>query len=160
MAPANLDLVRSIYAAWERGDFSSVEWAHPEIEYVLIDGPAPFGRKGLAGLAEGWREFLSAWDDFRVENVEHRELDCERVLMLDLLSGRGATSRLELGQLPAKGASLFHIRDGKVTRIVTYWDRDHAFADLGVAPDVAPGDSARARVDAWRQVYEGWACDS
>jgi ketosteroid isomerase-like protein len=123
----------SIYASWSRGDFSSAEWAHSEIEYVLVDGPAPFSRTGLAGLAEGWREFLSAWDDFRVENVEYRELDSERVLMLDVLSGRGATSGLALGQMQAKGASLFHIRGGKVARIVTYWDREHALADLGLA---------------------------
>src|SRR2546426_2122527 len=79
---ANLDLVRSICSAWERGDYSSAEWAQTEIEYVRADGPAPGTYTGLAGMAEGIRDFLSAWEDFRVEVGEYRELDGERVLVL------------------------------------------------------------------------------
>jgi ketosteroid isomerase-like protein len=133
MALANLDLVRSIYAAWERGDFSSVEWAHPEIEYVVADGPVPGSWKGLAGMAHGVRDWMSAWEDFGIQAGEYRELDGERVLVLLHYSGRGKESGLDLGQMWSKGANLFHVRDGKVTRLAAYWDRDRALADLGLS---------------------------
>jgi ketosteroid isomerase-like protein len=133
---ANLDLVRSIYADWERGDFSSAEWVHPEIEYVQADGPAPGIWTGLAGLAEGWREILSALDDVHLEADEYRELDGERVLVLNHYSGgSGKTSGVELGRMRSEVAALFHVRDGKVTRLVLYWERDRAFADLDLAPE-------------------------
>jgi hypothetical protein len=35
-------------------------------------------------------------------------------------SGRGKTSGVELDQMRTKGASLFHVRDGNVTRLVLY----------------------------------------
>jgi hypothetical protein len=51
---------------------------------------------------------------------------------------RGKTSGAEIGQMRASGANLFHIRDGKVTKIVLSWDSEHLFADLGLASE---GDS-------------------
>jgi hypothetical protein len=103
VASANLDLVRSIYPNWERGDFGSAEWAHPEIEFVIADGPSPGTWRGWAGMAEAWRDFLSAWDEYRVEAEEYRELDDERVLVFIVVTGRGKTSGLELGQMRASG---------------------------------------------------------
>ena len=135
MASANVELVRSMYAAWERGDWSSAEWAHPEIEYVLPDGPDPGHFKGIAEMAEAWRGRLSASEDVRFEAEEFRELDDERVLVLQHFSGRGKTSGLDLGRVQAHGAALIHIRDGKVTKFVGYWDRERAFADLGLSSD-------------------------
>lgn len=121
MPSRNVDLVRSIYAAWEDGDFSSAEWAHPEIELATADGPEPGASIGLAGMAEWMRNWLGAWEDFRLEAEEYRELDRERVLVLDHFSGRGKASGLELGQIGSAGAWLFHIRDGKVMRMVRYY---------------------------------------
>jgi ketosteroid isomerase-like protein len=141
VSSGNLDLVQSIHAAWERGDFSSAEWAHPDIEYENVGGPSPGSWTGRAGMAEGMRDFLSAWKDFRVNVDQYRELDDERVLALTSYSARGKKSGLDLGQLQKKAALLFHVRDCKVTRIVSYWDRENALADLGLTSEA---DSPRS----------------
>ena len=132
MSQENVDLVRSICAPWEGGDFDSAEWAHPEVEYVIADGPAAGRWVGLAGLAEGWRSFLDAWQGFRAEAEDYVEIDDERVLVPRHNTGRGRTSGLELGPMRSRGANLFHIRDGKVTRLVTYVDREHALEAVGL----------------------------
>ena len=110
----NLDLVRSIYADWERGDFHSVAWADPQIEYVIVGGPVSGAWEGLDGMAVGWRGWLDAWTDYRTEVDEYRQLDDERVLVLTHDSGRGKASGLELAEMGPKAGALFHVRDGKV----------------------------------------------
>jgi ketosteroid isomerase-like protein len=133
MSSANLDLVCSIFAAWEQGDYSSVEWADPEIEFALADGPDPGSWTGVDGMVEGWRALKSTWEDFRAEATEYRDLDDERVLVLVQFSGRAKTSGLDLAQMRTLQASLFQIRAGKVTRLILYFDSDRALADLGLA---------------------------
>jgi ketosteroid isomerase-like protein len=127
----NLDLVRSIYADWERGDFDSADWANPDIELVYADGPSPGSWTGLAEMANTLRDMSSAWECVRLEAEEYRELDGERVLVLYHMSGRGKASGLEVGQI-SRGAYLFHLCDGRVTKLVGCWDRERALADLGL----------------------------
>jgi ketosteroid isomerase-like protein len=133
-ASANLDLVRSIYAAWERGDFSSAKWAHPECEFVFVEGPEA-ASGGLVQTAEFLRDFLREWEKYSVVADEYREIDGERVLVLTHLGGLARISGLDLDQMRTKGANLIHLCGGKVTRLVIYFDRDRALADLGLAPE-------------------------
>jgi hypothetical protein len=129
----NLHLVRSIITDCERGDYSSVDWADPEIEYVIVDGPSPGHWMGLSEIWRAWSDILGAWENFRMEAEEYREIGDERVLVFHRASGRGKTSGLDIAQVGTKGgASVFHIRDGKVTRFVGCFDRDRALADLGL----------------------------
>jgi hypothetical protein len=51
-------------------------------------------------------------------------------LVLVHWSGRGKTSGVELDQMRTKGASLFHVRDGNVTRLVLYLDSELALDAL------------------------------
>jgi ketosteroid isomerase-like protein len=138
MSSPNLDLVRSICAAWERGDFSSSDWADSQIEFASPVGVETGSWTGVAEMAKVWRETMGAYEELRVKADEYRELDDERVLVLTRSSGRGKTSGLELGEMRTHGANLFHVRGGKVTRLVIYTDRDRALADLGLAPETGP----------------------
>jgi hypothetical protein len=91
------------------------------------------------------RDFLSAWEDFRVIPEDYSELDHDRILVLARANLRGKTSGLQVGELRAPAqlsAQLFQICDRKVSRFVFYWDRDRALADLGLTPE---GDAASAK---------------
>jgi len=95
-------------APWEDGDFSSAEWAHPEIECVIRGDQRPAPRRAF--------------------NNHDRLGQCG-----DDPIPRGKSEGV--GQMRAKGASLFHVGDGKVTKLVLYNDRERALADLGLAPE-------------------------
>jgi hypothetical protein len=125
----NVDLVRSIYADWERGDFSRDNWADPALELVRpesLDGDALKGRDASSG---GWREWLGAWKDFRAEARDYRGLDDERVVVFGRMRGIG---RLTGTSTDTETVNVFEIRDRTVVRLVLYSNRQRALADLGL----------------------------
>ena len=71
MSQENVEIVRSIQSKWERGDYTSVEWAHPDIDLVFADGPTLGRWTGVAEMADAWRDFLGAWKEYRVEARAH-----------------------------------------------------------------------------------------
>jgi hypothetical protein len=135
MSSPNVELVRSIFEAWEQGDWSSTEWADPDIQFVVVEGVQAGDFRGLAATAEAWRDFLRTWEGFRIEAEGFRELDRERVLVLVRRRGRGKISGLELAEVGDKGAGVMYVGGGRVKRLVLYSDRDRALADLGLAPE-------------------------
>jgi ketosteroid isomerase-like protein len=130
VALGNLELVRSIYAGWERGDFSSAAWADPEIEFAYADGPEPGHWTGVEAMSARYLEWLRGWKDFRANPERYLVVDDRRILVFVRNTGRGRTSGVEFEQRSV--ANFFEIRDGRVTKLVLYWDRDHALADAGL----------------------------
>jgi hypothetical protein len=53
-------------------------------------------------------------------------------------SGRGKTSAMEVA--PTRGCHLCHVRSGSVACQVFYWDREQAFANLGLSPEEDAAD--------------------
>jgi hypothetical protein len=139
---ANLDLERSVCVPSEAGDYTSAQWADPELEIVVVDAPAPGTWTGLVGLREVARELFSVWDSPRTASDEFCELDDERILVLVHRLARAKGSGVQVTEMMrTQGANLFHLRAGKVRRLVVYWYRNRAFADLGLGP----GESRDAR---------------
>jgi ketosteroid isomerase-like protein len=131
----NLDRVRSIYAATGRGDYLCAgAFLHPDIEFTAVGGPEVVEARGFVALADLWRGFLDSWEDFRVVADTYRQLDDSRFLVLFRRSGRGKVSGVEIAQLAGtEGADVLHLHDGKVIKWLSYWKRDRALADLGLA---------------------------
>lgn len=132
MSSANLKLVRSIYTEWEQGDWSSTWWADPQLVVIMDDGLSPTTHKGLPDVSEGWRTFLSTWKDLAVVVDGYRELEDGRILALIRNTGRGKLSGVEVEATGHKSANLFELRDGKVIKLSTYWDRQRALDELGL----------------------------
>ena len=131
MSQENLDLVRSLCAAWERGEFRSTAWMHPDIEIVWADHLSPAPTRGVGEAWERFRDFLGTLEAASFATEEIREIDHERVLVLGHYRGRGKASGLDVGKI-SREAALLHMEGGRVAKVELYTDRDRALADLGL----------------------------
>ena len=147
---ANLDLVHSILACWERGELMPErwsEWADPEIEFVTVGGPEPSSHTGLADAGPPIEAFLDVWEEYRVEAEEYRELDDERVSCsrARAAGARAAASRSSSFGRACSTSVEGGSRDGSTTGTVRSPSPSSAWRSRRAAPHTPP-----SRAFTWR----------
>ena len=132
MSQENVEIVRSLFAAFDQGLDAATEYWHPEIDWRAIEGapddPGPIhGKDAMRAYAQDW---LDTFDDFKYEPVELTDAGEDKVIAVVRLSGRAKLSGVETDLTFAVVST---IRDGKIARGREYWTRDEALEAAGLS---------------------------
>lgn len=120
-----------MFEAWGRGDVEEPlrEFFEPTVRLDLsehIFNPAVY--EGYDDIARQRREVRDVWDHFEIE-VEQFFEGKDVVLAYTHERGRGKGSGVEVDR---DTAFLFRLREGKISEVRNYRDRDRALADAGL----------------------------
>jgi ketosteroid isomerase-like protein len=125
----NLDLLRSIFAAWERGEFASgIEPLAADIHYSAAQPEGQATASGRAEMSRFLRDFLASWGRYWIELHDLQELAPGRFLASATQYGRGRDSGAETS-MPAFIAIGFRGRE--IAQLEFFYDHASAVAALG-----------------------------
>jgi uncharacterized protein len=133
MSQENVEIVRSGYEAFARGDVDSVlDRLDPEVDWHPAIGPL-VGVESVRGR-EAMRRFLTrdlfdGFDQFRAEPLSFEDLG-DFVLVMGRYIGRGESSGIEMDQ---RVATLYELRDGKTVTMRDYATREEALEAAGLS---------------------------
>jgi ketosteroid isomerase-like protein len=124
----DIDSVRQIFDAWNRGDFDEViEWTSEDFVWVPVTLATVEGEEGFQGR-DGFRRFFEqwgeTWETWEVGLRECREVG-DRIVALGHVRAKGRGSGVELDR-PV--AYVFEFRDGLVERGQSFFDHEEALA--------------------------------
>jgi ketosteroid isomerase-like protein len=121
--PANVEIVRRIYAAWEEGSPLESGLLAPDIEWVNPPEAIELGtRKGIEAFDGAARSVADSFEGARVEFEEFIDAG-DKVVVIGTLHGSGRGSGAEVHR---RQGYVWTIRDGKAVRFE--WFNDHADA--------------------------------
>lgn len=131
MSPENVEVVRTIYDAYERGDYpAAFECFHEDIEWF---GPPDISNSGFARGHAGVRHSLStwvgSWDEYHFELRELIDAG-DQILAVGWHRGRGKGSGVEVSE---EIFSVWTLHVGEVVRQRMFRDRVQAFEAVGLS---------------------------
>ena len=136
MSEDNVELVRKVIEAHERGDFDAVFAAYdPAIEWHIggLEMPASDFEPvyhGHDGVRAFWREWFAAWETASFEYEEFLDAG-ESVVTILSQRMRGRTSGVELEW--SSYGQVWTLREGKVVRVEFFPTRRAAVEAVGLA---------------------------
>jgi ketosteroid isomerase-like protein len=120
-------VLERLAAGWSRGEFWQADAYAVDVTFV-VSGPDAAEYHGIGELTTAWRDFLSAWDDFRIEPGRIVPGEEGVYVVLQRLEGRGKGSGLDID---AEVAGLVHMQDGRIVRLEMFWDPEAALVAAG-----------------------------
>jgi ketosteroid isomerase-like protein len=132
MSQENVEVIRAMYEDWARGDFPTT-FMDPDVVHARIGAETPDMEgewRGREAFSRATAEYLNALSDLRIEAEEIIDLDDDRVLVLSRQTAEGKLSGVPIDH---QMGDLFTLREGKVVRYVSYWDRAEAVKAAGLS---------------------------
>ena len=129
MPPSNVDVVKSVVAAFNSGDFPvAMELLTEDVEFDwsrrMLDGEVVRGRDEVQRFLQGVREIF---EEIHIPAEELTDLGDGLVLLVGTARFKGRVSGLDV---EASAANLWTVRDGKVSRFRFYQTQEDALADV------------------------------
>jgi len=129
-SPANTELVEAAIANFNRSDWeAALEHAAPDFELDFSRATGPIhGVFDLATAPKAFAEYAGLWESSRLEVEELIAAGDDVVVPMTVrVSGRDGI------EVTSRPTYVFTIRDGALTRLCMYQEREDALADIGVS---------------------------
>jgi uncharacterized protein len=132
MSEENVELIRSGYEAFARGDLDAViELLAPDVDWhpavaAILGVETLRGREAVRQFFA--RELFEGFDQFRADPLSFEDFG-DFVLVMVRYTGRGESSGIEMNQ---QFATLYEIRDAQTVTMRDYDTREEALAAAGL----------------------------
>jgi ketosteroid isomerase-like protein len=136
MSRENVEIVRRGYEAMNSGDIkTALSMFDPDVEVHLAEDAGTvmgldFERtyRGVEGFLSFLAQLSEAWEEFRWEPEEFADAG-ENVVVFIRMKAKGRASGIEIEQ---PMAHLCAVRDGRLVRHETFWERSAALEAAGI----------------------------
>ena len=132
MSQENVEVIRTAYEAFDRGDLEAVSRLHARtIEWqTSVEDPDAATHRGRAAVRRYIEGYMETFPRLRADLEECVEAGGDRVLATVRYTGRARASGMDMDW---RQWLIYTIEDGMIVRSAEYFDRDQALGAAGLS---------------------------